>query len=133
MLVTAPPHARLFDTFAGSLVASGEQSFIEIRKSLKPGGYLCVTPCFRDELQPDELHLMYFMKVELIWVAPESINHSLSDMIAGALAFYSYYLHCDIIKTDIGYDIASNGIELGSYGYREFDDFLWVYGTGCAE
>ena len=32
------------------------------------------------------------------------------------------------------YDIEScNGIELGSYGIREFAGFRWIYGTGVAE
>ncbi len=59
MMITAPPEARLFSTFAGELVASGEQSFLHIRdKLLKSSGfpalYQCVTPCFRDEAHPDE-------------------------------------------------------------------------------
>jgi hypothetical protein len=39
----------------------------------------------------------------------------------------------DIVATDEGYDININGIEVGSYGFREIGDFMWVYGTGLAE
>jgi hypothetical protein len=36
------------------------------------------------------------------------------------------------VKTDVGYDLEINGIEVGSYGRREVGDFTWVYGTGLA-
>lgn len=39
ILITRPPGARLFSTFAGELVASGEQSFLQIHKELQPGKY----------------------------------------------------------------------------------------------
>jgi hypothetical protein len=133
MMVTAPPDRRLFSTFAGNLVASGEQSFIEIRKSLKPGHYLCATPCFRDEPILDEWHLQSFFKVELIEVEPILVEESINSMIGDAAAFFSRWVNAERKRTNIGYDLEYNGIELGSYGYREHEDFKWVYGTGCAE
>lgn len=133
MLVTAPPDRRLFSTFAGELVASGEQSFIEIRKHLLSGRYCCATPCFRDESLPDELHLQYFFKVELIDVSPKNIEYSIERMIGDAKEFFSEFLDVEVVKTDIGQDIFGNKMELGSYGNRTYQDFNWTYGTGCAE
>ena len=130
--VTRPPGARYFDTFAGHLVASGEQSFIEIRKTLKEGHrYQCVTPCFRDEAH-DDLHRLYFLKQELILVG-EFGNKELADMIDTAMGFFDLYGDPKVVQTDIGFDIFINDIEVGSYGLRRHEDFHWVYGTGCAE
>jgi hypothetical protein len=38
-----------------------------------------------------------------------------------------------IVKTEIGHDIELNGIEIGSYGWRQNQDIIWAYGTGLAE
>jgi hypothetical protein len=38
-----------------------------------------------------------------------------------------------IVKTNIGYDLELNNIELGSYGVRKYGQLHWVYGTGLAE
>lgn len=50
MQVTAPPGKRACTSFLGELVASGEQSFIQLwmDNKLKQGKWHCVTPCFRD-------------------------------------------------------------------------------------
>lgn len=153
MMITAPPGVRLFDTFAGSLVASGEQSFLEIRKELMkansfPALYQCVTPCFRDEANPDDLHLQYFMKNELIGINWHSFENKeevpwalLNFVMRIALDFFRRYAKDEDIKlidapmsnSVVNHDITIKGIEVGSYGYRYTDDFAWVYGTGCAE
>ena len=39
----------------------------------------------------------------------------------------------EIVKTEEGLDIELNGIEIGSYGYRSYKDFHWIYGTALAE
>jgi len=135
--VTKPPTARNYETFAGCLVASGEQSFYEIRHDLCPSRfYQCVTPCFRDE-KYDELHLPYFLKNELIVVLwrGDSAEVIMDKMIHDAFQFFSRYCYGGIseVHTDIGTDLAFHGIELGSYGVRDIDGFRWVYGTGCAE
>jgi hypothetical protein len=141
LLVTRPMGARIFSTFAGELVASGEQSFIEIRKELKPGKYQCVTPCFRDEQVHDDLHKQYFLKNELIWV-PEPggwpYDHLVDRVIGDAFRFFKKYGSTKIIDNPLpnafcNKDILINEIEVGSYGFRAHDDFAWVYGTGCAE
>lgn len=155
MMITAPHGVRLFDTFAGSLVASGEQSFLEIRKELLkadgfPTTYQCVTPCFRDEANPDELHLQYFMKNELIGINWHTFENKetvpwalLNFVIRKALDFFKIYAYepsddlkvidAPIPNSVVNYDITIRGIEVGSYGYRHTDDFAWVYGTGVAE
>ena len=136
MQVTAPPDRRFCTSFIGDLVASGEQSFIQMWMdgNLKSGKWQCATPCFRDEPLIDDLHLNYFFKVELIEVSPKNPNKSIDDMVKGALQFFNAYIDAEVEETDIGKDIVSRGgIELGSYGYREHDGFKWVYGTGVAE
>lgn len=131
--ITRPPHAQPYQTFSGNLVASGEQSFLEIRNKLEVGKrYQCVTPCFRDE-NYDDLHKEWFIKNELIWV----VNHDLPEYfmmcLEDAKSFFSSYGKVEIVDTDIGKDLFINGIEVGSYGYRGYEKFRWVYGTGVAE
>jgi seryl-tRNA synthetase len=134
MAVTCPPDRRCFNTFAGNLVASGEQSFIEMRKIMKPGRYCCATPCFRDESSVDDLHLLYFFKVELINVAPDDTEDATLDTIQDALEFFKRYGNTiRRVRTDIGHDLYMGDVEIGSYGFRSYDGFDWIYGTGCAE
>ena len=72
---TAPPGKRLVSGFIGNLVASGEQSFIQIMLDgdLKQGMWQCATPCFRDEFVIDYFHLNYFFKLELIEIVSCSL------------------------------------------------------------
>jgi hypothetical protein len=143
---TMPPQARRsFTTFAGNLVASGEQSYVQMMMdgTMPAGNWSCVTPCFRDE-EYNKYHQIAFMKMELIsfparykdW--DDGTHHKVCEMemrkmMVKALDFFSQYLPAEIIKTDIGYDIQAGSIELGSYGIRQSMGFRWVYGTGCAE
>lgn len=152
MLVTRPRGTNLFSTFAGNLVASGEQSFIEIRKTLKKGKYQCVTPCFRDELVKDKWHHQQFIKNELIYVLDDEYlcKQLVDEVVKDASDFFSKYAPINVIKTlepethlckaYYTQDILINNIEVGSYGFREAavevkygKDFFWIYGTGCAE
>lgn len=135
--VTRPEKARDFQTFAGCLVASGEQSLLAIRDQLELGKrYACVTPCFRDE-RHDDLHKLCFVKLELMHVLPQWDDpevHVLC-MLQHAIDFHAWYAHgCELryVQTEIGYDIEINRVEVGSYGYREHEGFRWVYGTGVA-
>lgn len=149
---TAPTGVRLFNTFAGELVASGEQSFIEIRHELMkapgfPALFQCVTPCFRDEPIQDQYHKQYFLKNELIAVChpTHDKNHipwaAIDFVIRNALAFFGKFAKKEAIKVKsvpqensvVNTDIFINDIEVGSYGYRHYEDFCWVYGTGIAE
>lgn len=142
--ITKPDSCKHFYINDKVLVASGEQSFLQeiANNNLGPGRYCCLTPCFRDEKNLSKTHRQYFMKVELIEVRrsiEDPLNDyqqdSLDDMINLCWLFLSSYVKCDIIKTDIGYDIIShNGLELGSYGIREHPKVgQWIYATGCAE
>jgi hypothetical protein len=137
--VTKPANSRDFSTFAGNLVASGEQSFLDkmLAGKMPYGRSACITPCFRDELVQDQFHLQYFMKVELIYFGKEErLARELDTMIEHARQFFSQYLGLENIQrveTPEGVDLMSQGIELGSYGIRRYKNYAWVYGTGCAE
>jgi hypothetical protein len=136
---TAPPQARRFETHMGELVGSGEQSLIDLwieGHLTEPGKYVCCTPCFRDE-QYDRHHLPYFMKVELMNYAPLFPASAANDLCREAVAFFGKYAEPHIVKTEIGEDIQIAGLEVGSYGWREFEHggrkMVWAYGTGVAE
>lgn len=138
MEVTAPPDRRYCSSFLGDLVASGEQSFIEMHKQgkLPKGLHQCATPCFRDEPVVDHIHKNYFFKVELIDVMPQDPGRSLSRMIDDALFLFRQVLpNAEVVNGDVYgvTDIQAEGLELGSYGIRGHGNFTWVYGTGLAE
>ena len=151
--ITKPDWCRNFETYMGDLVASGEQSFLEIRAHLQ-GKYVCVTPCFRDEKVVDDFSRNWFMKVELINVKPKYPDLASKMIMMDAFGFYQKYGKVSIEMTDEGMDLQMNGIEIGSYGFRskkanyrgedfmigiDWNDpftegeFVWAYGTGCAE
>lgn len=140
-LITSPNNERgvayVLDN-SQHLVCSSEQGMIQmafnntIRSGVK---YFSVSPCFRDE-PLTEFHSKTFMKLELF-----SISSTESGALAQASRFSSdastffkrYKVNHEIIPTDIGEDIVTlNGLELGSYGIRKFEDFYTVYGTGLA-
>lgn len=144
--ITKPLERRPVSTFMGDLVGSGEQGFIQLMKEgkLPRGKYCCLTPCFRDEEVYDEIHLPYFMKVELINTGkyPFSAWHAVEDMADDALEFLNQGVYCKRIELEdrtcvegksIDIVTSTKSIELGSYGHRKFDDLEWVYGTGIAE
>lgn len=118
------------------LVASGEQSFLYLylKEFLPLGQFQTITPCYRYE-SFDYLHTKYFMKNELI--KTDVVNKvELDRMIVTALEFFYRFFpktDLDTVKTEEGYDITVNGIELGSYGIRGCEFLEWIYGTGCAE
>ncbi len=136
MNVTSPINRKLFETFSGCLLASGEQAFIEGRNYLPKGKFMCATPCFRDEPLLDKYHHPSFFKVELI-ETHSNLADDMEDMIVDALCFFSKYIgksdKLEVIGTEEGKDISLNGVELGSYGLRTYNGFDWVYGTGLAE
>jgi hypothetical protein len=138
---TLPSGRRLCQSHIGNLVGSGEQSFIEmwLNGDLKLGTFQCATPCFRDEILTETNH-NYFFKVELINVlgldaTQSDITIGLNKVINDSCQFFMKMLdnQIEVVETDIGWDIYSKGVELGSYGYRMFQDMRWIYGTGCAE
>lgn len=120
------------------LVGSAEQSFVQLilDKKLKNGKYVAATPCFRDNPE-DEYHQKTFFKVELIHYSRKVFfqESDLHDVLADALTVLSGLTDKKIktVKTNIGYDLEIDGIEIGSYGIRYFQGVNWVYGTGLAE
>jgi hypothetical protein len=113
---------------------------------LKPGRYICATPCFRDEPVIDELHREYFFKVELINTIGPFDEDGLLDVVNHAMELFKLFgLDVGVITpenvplTSNDCDIVTRqeGIELGSYGIREaviYDkNIQWIYGTGVAE
>lgn len=131
-------------TSDGHLVRSGEQSFIELflDKSIRPGRYVCATPCFMYEAE-DRYRFREFFKVELIDIRINEFMDipDLSRLTKDAFDFFSAYpipLNLINVPDQIHQiDILSQNIELGSYGIRDFmsdnTSVSWVYGTGCAE
>lgn len=129
----------------GNLVASGEQSFLQMMIDGQPiKRAICVTPCFRAEPRFDTLHRPYFVKAELINAQDVDEGH-LVHMLHDACAFFEQFFPVRIVKTgrsDLGepsYDIVEKGsrFELGSYGIRRQihggKKMDWIYGTACAE
>jgi len=135
--LTRPPGALEFPYRNDMLVASGEQSFLQliVDGKLPKGKYICVTPCFRDETDITEGSRWFFMKAELINTSDTSIK-ALIEMFECAQEFFNHYLPTNLLTTGhSSYDIMSGeAIELGSYGIRnEPATGPWIYGTGCAE
>ncbi len=129
---TKPESADSVQADFGYLVASGEQSFIQLMEEGKVlGKHCCATPCFRPK-DRGTLHHPYFFKVELI--DTNASLDSLLNTISAAMHFIGRYLPIRVIQTEEGKDIVSDsGLELGSYGIRTWKNYSWVYGTGVAE
>lgn len=136
--VTKPQESRYFETTFGHLVGSGEQSFLQIYNQLLSGRkYQCVTPCFRDEVN-DDLHKMWFIKLELIQVLEkgQDFANMLQNVINDAWNFFNQFANekqMQKTKQIDNIDIEINGIEVGSYGIRKHQNYSWIYGTGLAE
>lgn len=120
----------------GVLVASAEQSFIELiyDGKLAPGKYVTLTPCWRREDKYSEAVCPWFMKVELINFG-QADSASTTGLLCDAETFMDRYCESRtaIIDTDEGYDLFLNGYEVGSYGIRTERFWDWTYGTGLAE
>lgn len=117
------------------LVASGEQSFLYLylKGFLPKGRFQTITPCFREE--PFDLtHTKYFIKNELI-ITDDVSKDSLDSVVVICQQFYEKELNhkVDIVKTNEGFDLEVNGIEIGSYGIRSCEYLDWIYATGLAE
>ena len=134
---TKPAGVEFYSTLGGVLVASAEQSFIQMLDKGwdEPGAYQATTPCFRDE-NHDGLHFPYFMKTEL-FDNNQVTQSRLLEMVDIALTFFNT-LNPGLAKVeemgDGTFDIVGvkTGVELGSYGIRERKNFVWIYGTGLA-
>lgn len=121
----------------GYLVGSAEQGFVQLMldDEILPGKYVSVSPCHRED-EEDWLHQRSFMKVELIEIDPvEDWDAVAHDMAVLAKEFFETILESvEIVDSDVGYDILSDGIEIGSYGGKQYmSQYQWVCGTGLAE
>ena len=132
--ITIPSSKSKFKVVDKFLVASAEQSFLNLHEKLDFNTYYCAyTPCFRDEKE-DETHLLFFDKLELFKIS-EYFNEK---MVKDAFEYFLMMgVKAEIQETKIGYDIidSKTGIELGSYGFRRSEELNigWNYGTGLAE
>lgn len=122
-----------------TLVASGEQGFLSLYNKgfLPKGKFQTISPCFRNETF-DEIHTKYFMKNELIITEIEDVDYQLNQIVKLASAFFASKVPFPSllgkVKTgDFSIDIEYDGVEIGSYGYRECSFLRWIYGTGVAE
>jgi hypothetical protein len=125
---TAPINSKLFYLKNKYLVASAEQSFISLIDHLDPNmKYVACTPCFRDELAYDELHHLYFMKIELFSLRQIDHLSIAKKFFEKELGIYSDLL--EEKQEELGTDLLVSGIEVGSYYSRE----NYSCGTGLAE
>jgi hypothetical protein len=105
-------------------VGSAEQSFFSLLPKLEDGAYMALTPCVRNDVE-DETHQKIFLKLELCTIGPTTRNIQEDALIF----FRSIGLYCKKVDCDLEYD----GVELGSYGQRDFFSREYQYGTGLAE
>ncbi len=126
----------------GHMVGSAEQSILASRLdgSLPPGKYVACTPCFRAHDGFTDIHQPYFVKVEL-WVDTGD-HQEHRNVMKDARSFMATRLDWKRVDRDeitelrdgpMASDLMLSGIEIGSYGWREFDGISWAYGTGIAE
>lgn len=139
-LLTCPDRGRIMGVpHHGDLVGSAEQGFLELMRQRRPGVYVAITPCFRDEGTLDKLHGLTFMKVEL-YRDDNADNEALMDVITSAQSFMKQVLppelenRLQLVQTESGFDLELKGIEVGSYGIRTLPSGeQYIYGTGLAE
>lgn len=122
----------------GNLVGSAEQSFVQMMLDgdIEPGRYMAVSPCFRNEVYLNDLWQSHFMKLELMIIHSEPHSEAMCrELVSNAVTFFNKHsLHEVHTEATIdGTDIMLGNIELGSYGYREYEGYSWSYGTGVAE
>lgn len=120
------------------LIGSAEQGFLGM--GLKPGKYMAVTPCFRNEALHDMFYQDTFMKLELHDTRENAavgllVGDAEEVMLEINMACGLLFRHeqLEIVHTDEGTDLNLAGIEVGSYGKRHHPFFgTWFYGTGLA-
>jgi hypothetical protein len=113
-------------------VGSAEQSIYQLIKEGKdlPPKALAITPCQRDEMVLDELHQEIFLKIELA-CTDNTITYR--DIANDVMNFYSQFTDkAKIVDFDNSFDIEIGGIEVGSYGQREYKGRIIHFGTGLA-
>ena len=127
----------------GFLLASGEQAFMELCNNWIDGQmYIGWTPCFRHEPVFDATHHYYFMKAEVF--VPTTDTTVVRDVervrniamlgFESLLRLSNQSAHLEFRQTGANaYDIECNGIEVGSYGSRVYNNQRYVFATALAE
>lgn len=120
------------------LLGSSEQAFLQLalEGGLEPGRYCALTPCFRNEAVHTATHRPYFMKVELFDTeapTPERLDATVAQCLEWFKQLTQGQGLLEVVKTESGFDINLNGIEIGSYGIRTHNGLTWLYATGLAE
>lgn len=123
------------------LVGSAEQGFLEMISDgiLEYGRYMSVSPCFRNEKE-DYYHQQEFIKLELIDIILVKNMFALNLMRDSVLKFITKHLKVKsssivVVSTNddsTDFDILIDGIEYGSYGFRNIEEKVYIYGTGIA-
>ena len=123
------------------LVGSAEQGFLEMISDgiLEYGRYMSVSPCFRNENE-DYYHQQEFIKLELIDIILVKNMFALNLMRDNVLKFITKHLKVKsssivVVSTNddsTDFDILIDGIEYGSYGFRNIEEKVYIYGTGIA-
>lgn len=119
----------------GCLIGSAEQGLLDIRDSLTADTrYVAASPCFRHEpVETEGYRQREFFKVELMIARPTNPETALKQLILSAKILMKTWAKIVAeVKTEDGFDLCVNGVEVGSYGIREFRGFQWCYGTGLA-
>jgi len=129
----------------GHIVGSAEQGFLQLMydNKLSAGKYVSAGPCFRNEPVLDAHHQRTFFKVELcdyLGVSSDLKSHEILDLVykvaqSATLVLSDLAPRCDLVaqSTDkFSIDLMVNGVEVGSYGFRNELGHMWVYGTGLA-
>lgn len=124
---------RTFENNNNVNVASGEQSFLQLvlRGKLKEGRYQCCTAYNTGS--------EWYMRVELFdFIGYKLLNMDKQRERVNNVANISQSLFSEYTdtkkKTKAGYiEIECNGEIIGKYGYREYNGFSWIYGTGLDE
>lgn len=126
-------------------IGSAEQSFIDkiFNNQLKDEEpiYYSVSPCLRLGDTETDYHTEEFLKVELNTITNNEIVaiNLMNKFKNDAKRYFKEISNENILEhaiTDMNIDLEINGIEVGSYGYRELydkkDGYYIVYGTGLA-
>ncbi len=115
--------------------ASSEQSFIQMLEEdqLGFGNYQSLAPCYRPEPNLNKDSCLVFLKLELISVLSELDPEQMAFTAQKVMAELGVK-NTQLVNTPDGIDIETpQGLELGSYGFRETPSGIpYTYGTGIA-
>lgn len=121
-------------------VGSAEQGFIQLYNSgvlNDNGSYMSISPCFRKESILNKTNYLMFLKIELM-IITDTPGIDFDKILNDAFGFFKTKANVMSLKMDTisksQTDLTLNGIEIGSYGIRTFNDNKkYIYGTGLAE